>query len=608
LGEAENGFDNSCKLPIAIIVQGGYGMASKDVQTHECDVLVIGGGLAGCFAAIKAKEADANKVIQIDKGKVGKSGQSAFAAGIIKAFCPEEDDFDWAFKLIIEGVHYLVDQERLENHLTEVWERVKDLESYGAEFERDKDGKILRFPGRGNILNVMFHGGNQLMTAVAKAARERGVEQINKTMMTDLLTQDGRLVGAVAFNILNGEFHLFKAKATVLATGTVAYKGRPPGVRDDTGDGVVAAYRAGADVTNADTAYILAYAANYDIGTGMHMYQGTGAKWVNAKGEAFMEKYYPELKDRADIPILTFAFGSEVRQGNGPIYCDMTHFTKEQVQRLKRVIPLPMRMYEKVGLVKDDKFISKIEWMIASNRTMMGPLPNTRFETCLPGLYICGDSMPCTGFEGGERGLAGASTSGARAGRFAAEFAKSSDPVKVNNDQVKELRRYAFQPLERKDGIEPDQVILSLLEAVVPYDVFLIQDGERLKKALEKVERIRDNEVPLLFAYDPHYLRMALEAQNLVTCAEMQLRAAYFREESRLNGGIREDFPYTDNENWLKWVSLWSKNNKMTIKTQDLHIDRFRVKPPRDIVLDRRWQLAKDLNIIKIEKGKVKWV
>lgn len=578
-------------------------MKEKGSAVHEVDVLVIGGGAGGCLAAIKAKEFGADTVIQLDKGHVGKSGCAAFAAGILQAFCPEEDDYDQVFRYAVENWGYLVDQDRLRYHMEAAWPTVEELVSFGVEVEKTEDGKIQRYPGRGILKNVMFHGP-QMMAAVAKEAVKRGVEQFHKTMMTDLLTKDGRVVGAVAFNIMTGDFYVFKAKATVISGGRL-FKSGSPGGGNITGDTQVAAYRAGCALTEAASLQIHIGPAHFDGGPGMHMWVGTGGKFLNAKGERFMEKYFPDLRERVLLPFLVPCCGIEVRLGNGPIYLDMTHFTPEQVRRLKRVIPIPMLQHERVGNTVGDKFVKKIEKVAnIGGLGAGGILVNNRFETSLPGLYAVGDAVPWAGGECGQ--LIGAFTGGRQAGECAAESAKGLGKVEVDEEQVQSLRQRAFQPMERSDGIEPDEVLLALQEAIFPYDVLLTREEGRMKRALEKVEDIRDNQVSLLYAYDPHYLRTALEARNMVTTAEIALRSAIFRKESRL-GALREDYPYTDNVNWLKWASVKEENGGMKVFTQDLPIDRYPVKPPRQKVLHPVWQAAKDAGKINIQGEQVVW-
>jgi len=250
-----------------------------------------------------------------------------------------------------------------------------------------------------------------------------------------------------------------------------------------------------------------------------------------------------------------------------------------------------MTRHERAGKCINDKFVEKIEWVAATGAgcKVGGPLVNNRFETSLPGLYAAGDAVPWAGFECGQ--LVGAFTGGAKAGKCAARFAKGIGKAEVDQEQVRSLREWAFQPIQRSNGI---------------YDVLLIREEQRMKKALEKVEDIRDNLVPLLHAYDPHYLRMALEARNLVTLAEMQLRASITRKESRI-GGLREDYPYSDNINWLKWVSVKKGDGKMEVLTQDIPIDSYPVKPPREKVLDPVWQAAKNAGKINVKEGRIAW-
>ncbi len=575
---------------------------NKEGKTIDTDVLVIGGGLSGVFAAIKAKEAGAKKVTIVEKGHVGKSGCSAFAAGVIKVWVPEEDDFNLLFDRGVKLWHYLVDQHRLKDHIEQGYERVKEMESFGVELEKTPDGKIKRHPARGAHPVIMFHG-NQMMETMAKAAIKKGVEHIGKTMVTDLLTRDGRVVGALGFNILNGDFYIFRAKATVLATGGNLYKSLCPGHRSCTGEGYMAAFRAGAVISGDEDHLINAFPARWDIGPGMNMFVGCGGQFLNAKGEQFMVKYHPTLKDRAQHNTLIPAFAMEVKQGNGPIYMDMTHLPPDEVRTMKRVLPFPMRMFDRAGLLKGDNFVNTIEWTIWACRSVGGLFVNTEFETSLPGLYACGEAEASYSLT---VGLDVAATSGAAAGSSAASYAAGVPAVDIDHEQVKEFRRDMFEPLERKGGIEPDQVLLALQEAIFPYSVIVFRTEKRLMNALDQVRDIIENQVPLLYAYDPHYLRMALEARAMALLAEMQLRSAIYRKESRL--ALREDYPYMDNVDWLKRVLIKRENGETRIYTEDVPIGEYPVKPERNRTLHPMWRIAEQLGIAKIDQEQMVWV
>ncbi len=575
---------------------------SREIATTEADVLIIGGGISGCFAAIKAKEAGIGRVVQVDKGRVAKTGCSVFAAGVFPL--PGDDVDDW-IRRDTRYRGYLLQQDRMSRHAEQVHGIVEDIESFGLEFLRTAEGQRERVTeARGKVPYLTYPGGFRLMDAIGKAARKKGVEQINRTMITDLLTSEGRVVGAVGFDTQTGEFRVFKSRATVLATGLTLYKGLLPGHRNCTGDGYVAAYRAGAALSGAESCYETnhLFPARYDIGPGMNAFIALGGKFLNVKGERFMAKYDPSLQDRAPLTRLAQAFAMEVTQGNGPLYMDMTGLTTEQVRKMRQILPLPVRAFERAGIIVGDKVVSTVEWTVTAPYCQGGLKVNDRFEASLPGLYACGEAAAPQALTSS---MPYAATSGAATGRSAADYAREATSPKVEWDQVEQLREYALQPLELRGGIEPDQVLLSLQETIVPYDVLLIRDDKRMKQALQQVLDIQANQVLLLHAYDPHYLRMAIEARNMVFMAELQLRSAIFRTESRI--GLREDYPYEDNMNWLKWVVVKQDNGQMKLETEDVPIDKYPHKPEREKSLHRMWQRAQINGIIRIEEERVVW-
>lgn len=576
---------------------------SKEILIEGVDVLVIGGGMAGCFAAIKAKEAGSNKVVQVDKGFVGKSGCASSGAGVLHVFFPEEDDLDDRIKRLVRSLGYLAQQDLVKDHLEQSFDILKDMERFGVDLSKTPDGKFSRVAGRGTYPAVMFRG-YQMMDAIAKAVKRYDVEQVHKVMITDLLTRDGQVIGAVGFNIQDGDFYVFRARATIVATGGTWYKTLSPGQRDVTADGNVASYRAGALLSGAENPDFVAnaFAARYDIGPGMSMFVGQGGRFVNAKGERFMERYFPTLKERVGLTLLNAAFIMEIKQGNGPIYLDMTHFTLEQVQRLRFALPLVMKMFERGNFLIGDRIVQPIEWMLTAPMARPGIVVNRKFESSLPGLYACGDAASPYAVV---TGLASAATSGAAAGRFATEYAEQVSPMPIRRDQLKRLKVHAFQPLQRKNGIEPDQIILSLQETIFPFDVLLLRHEERMKKALQRVEEIRDNDIPLLCAYDPHYLKAAHEAYNLTLTAEIHLKTAIRRRESRV--ALREDFPCVDNLNWLKWIEVIKENGDMKLTTKDVPVETYPLKLERKTRLNHLWELAQNLGIVTIKEGEVTW-
>jgi len=575
---------------------------NTDVVIKDIDVLVIGGGIAASFAAIKAKEAGAEKVAMVCKGRVGCTGNSAFAAGVIHVCFPEDDLYDRVRRLS-RSLAYIAQQDIIKDGLEHSFDLLKDMDSYGCDFVKDEKGNFVRLPARGFYPTVVFRG-HQMMNSMREAAENRGVELVNRVLVTDLLTRNGQAVGAVGFSLDNGDFYIFQSKTTILATGSTWYKGLLPGHRDDAGDGNAMAYRAGVLLGGGECNDQLAnlFPKRFDMGPGMNRWVGEGGFFVNAKGERFMEKYNPHLKDRAGLSRLTTAFSMEVHRGNGPIYLDLRHVSPDGIQRLKEALPLPMKMFARAGVEAGDKILQLVEWSPAAPVGRPGPVVNRKFETSMPGLYACGEAT-CT--DAVVTGLAATGVSGTIAGRSATEFAKNTDYQQPDSGSVEELRHFAYAPLHRKDGIEPDQVILSVEEAIIPYDVMFIRHGERLQKSIDKLDEVRDNQAPLLFAYDIHYLRMVHEALSLLQTAEIHLRAALVRKDSRI--GIREDYPYEDNVDWLKFVRAQKDGKGIKIFTEDVPIDKYPVKVERTKKIAYLWQAGIDAGVVKIEGGKIKW-
>ena len=562
--------------------------SDKFVDILEADVLIIGGGLAGTFAAIKAKEQGARDVVIVDKSYIGKSGCSSFAAGVFTAFVPEKDDFDTWVKEIVSNGEYMNDQEWLELHLEEVYRRVLEMDSWGVKFLKDEKGEFLRTPGRGGSRNFKFFGP-QLMEAVQKKCVREKITLVNWLMTTGLLFKGGRVAGAVGFHCRTGDFKVFKAKSIVISTGGCRYKTILSGHRMTTGDGHAMLLRSGCEMTNLEFSQSNLSAAHFEMsGPGMNMYQGLGAKFINSEGEAFMPHYDPVYGDKAPLRTLCGAMAVEAMLRKNPCYIDMMHFTPEQVRLLKKVLPLPTRALERAGMIVGDKIVDRIEWLPMSPNWASyggGAMVNKMCETTVAGLFAAGDAtakMAAGTNEMGAGALPNAAVTGAIAGKCAAEYARQVGGSQPDMDSVKELREITMRPLAREEGIDPEHAILSIQETITPYKVAIIKRRDRLEKALDQIVDIRATLIPFMYASDPHYLRLAHEARNMALCAQLFLHAAVLREESR-GIGFREDFPFRDNVNWLKRLIIVMSGREIHSRTENIPVERYRIIPDRTI-------------------------
>jgi succinate dehydrogenase/fumarate reductase flavoprotein subunit len=315
-----------------------------------------------------------------------------------------------------------------------------------------------------------------------------------------------------------------------------------------------------------------------------------------------MTKYDPEYGDHACMNRLSAGMACEMMLGNGPIYYDFSTFGKKSLAYFQKTLPIMYLAFERAGYIRNGRIREKVEWVSANigNVGYGGGLRiNTRCETDLKGLFAAGDATcgPASGVEGFcAYAIPFATTSGAISGLAAADYIKQVGENPLDRDEVRRWMDELHRPLKRGSGVDPDLVVLRVQELLFPMDVYIVRHEKRLKHSLDRICALRDEVVPFLKAYDPHHLRMAIEAANMVTCGELFLRSAITRKESR-GSHLREDYPATDNENWLKWIILrGGETGNIEMSTEDIPVNRYSLKPEREKtihpiakVMEGRW-------------------
>ena len=556
----------------------------------EADVLIIGGGLAGIWAAIRAKDF-ADEVVLVDKARVSRSGASTSAAGVILA--PQDDDnLNIWMQEIVERGEYFSDQDWVEKLLVDQIARIKDMESWGIPFERNEEGGLKRIVGRGHEHTriLMFHG-KELMEKMREVLIRKGVKLLERVMVTDLLTSDGehptngRIVGAVGFNYRTGELCVFRSKATVIATGSIFPKTGGRCVDNTNGDGCAMGFRAGADLSSMELStegHVSVWRRKYWI-VGLNLYQGLGVWFLNNKGERFMEKYDPVLKERARLSSLCQAFCKEALDGNGPIYADMRHFPPESFSLMDRVIPHCMRIFRKANIdLSKEKVEVGASVGIANGCGNGGIRINLFGETNIEGLFGAGaatKTLPHGTYSVGGVNLAYCCVSGYTAGEFAAKYAKDIPHPVPDSKQVDQLLELAITPIKKDSGESVDHLFDEIRRMTVPAPFSVFKSEKRIKKVLEKlkdINQISEN----IFARDWHELVKVNEFKNYLSCGELIYQAALVREESR-GDHYRQEFPYRDDEHWLKWIIINNGNSNPVFRMKNIPIYRYPIKPER---------------------------
>ena len=552
-------------------------------------MLVIGGGAAGLGAAIKAKDS-VERVILAERAKVGRSGCSPFAAGIWTIKFPEDDTDAW-MKEIIEWGEYLSDQEWVKTFLERIEPVSTELERWGQEygktiFEKDEKGNFIRRKSRGHLITShCIMNSIPMIDTMTKKAQEKGVTFAERVLITDLATlEDGRTAGAIGFNYRTGDIYLFKAKAVVAAAGQATFGKIFLATKNLNGGVITAAYRAGAELKSLENTISNTCARDFDI-HGLNLIVSVGGRLINQRDEEFMWDYHPILGNRARLQDLVIAFCQEVKEGRGPIYLDMSRASTQDQQLMKKILPHSFKTWDRSGI---DFFKDKIPWVpvfMGGTGGGGGVRTNTLCESNVPGLYAAGDSSNLA--HHGTYSIGGlcityAYLSGCIAGENAAKYTSSINKLAENaslDRQVKEATKNFVGPLDRDKGISPDRVLLKIQEIMVPWGVSFIRNEPRLSRALTEVEQIREEEIPSMKAKDLHELAKVQDVRSLGLLAELILRSALFRKESR-GFHHREDYPYTDNKNWLKWVLVKQEGRKPKIWTEDVPTPYFRPTEP----------------------------
>ncbi len=518
----------------------------------EAGVLVVGGGLAGCTAAIKARDAGVS-VILVDKGYVGKSGQTPFA-GSYCVFNPEwGDDLDEWMEQIDTVGEYVNNRTWTELCLRESYERYLELMSWGVKFGPDGTARPGEEPGRGGMpggpCRATMMEVREPSMILRREVLKRGVTIVDRTMVTELLTKDGKVAGAMGIPMDSEGLVVFRAGAVILAAGAGGFRPTRWPINNLTADGDCMAYRVGAEITGKE--FSDPHSARADravsaffgrLGRGPGAGRPPRGRHVHAEGNSLGPP------PRGLYLNLDFA----AHRGQAPIYLEA-----EEGGR-----------YPVVGGAASGMSTHKAEGIWPAH---------TDCSCNTPGIYAAGDNLGTmqSGATYGAIGqsVLGCSVTGAHAGAAAAEYARRSAPAEADDDEVARVAESLTAPLRRRGGFSPRWVTEMLQNTMVPYYVMYVKHGDRLRAALTNVEFFRDHLGPLLYAEDQHELRLAHETRNMILNAEMRLRASLFRTETR-GCHYREDYPLRDDEEWLAWV--------LVRKRADGEMETFKRPIPRE--------------------------
>jgi succinate dehydrogenase / fumarate reductase, flavoprotein subunit len=569
-----------------------------EYQQYSYDVLVIGAGGAGLRAAIEAA-ASGVKVGVVCKSLLGKAHTVMAEGGVAAALANVDDRDSWRvhFADTMRGGQYLNNWRMAELHAKEAPERVRELEAWGALFDRTKDGRILQRNFGGHRYPRLAHVGDRTGLEMIRTLQDHGIHQGMEVHMECtvlcLLVDSGRIAGAFGYERERGHFVLWTAKAVVLATGGI---GRAFKVTSNsweyTGDGHALAYRAGAELLDMEFVQFHPTGMVWPISVrGILVTEGVrgeGGVLRNSEGRRFMFDDIPELyktqtadteeegwrytqgdKDARRPPELLTrdhvarCINREVKAGRGSphggVYLDIA-WIKERIpsgaEHIKRKLPSMYHQFKQLAEID----ITQVPMEVGpTTHYMMGGVrvDGDSQESTLPGLFAAGEAA--AGLHGANR-LGGNSLSdllvfGKRAGQYAAEFAKKNAPAAIDPAQVQTASRNALTPFEiGPAGQNPYQIQYELQDFMQDL-VGIVRTESEMQEAVTRLADLKDRANNAGIANHRQYnngWHTSLDLPNMLDVSEAITRAALLRRESR-GAQFREDYPEKDSD--------WGKHN-----------------------------------------------
>ncbi|MBI4333755.1 MAG: FAD-binding protein [Chloroflexi bacterium] len=559
-------------------------LSSTPQRTVATDVLIIGGGIAGLFAAIKATEAAPSlRVLLVDKCYPGVSGSSVFAAGVLPNWQPGDELDAYVREIIVDNAEYLIDQDYAAMAVRESYDRFLDLVQFGVTFQKDEDGRVKRIPALSCRYGRCspYEGGVQLTWKVRAEGEKRGARFLDRIFITDLLMEDGVCRGAAGFHTSTGEFHVFPARSTIIATGSIFFSRTQMGTSGTTGDGTAAAFRAGALMRNAEQVWATVGPARM-ASPGLHVIFGNGGILVNSGGERFMEKYNPVLLEEARRFELARAILQEWREGRGPCWLDCRRLPPERLATIKTSLPLFTAGLKTLGLDLAADLIEFVPYGLSLLHTGGIRIDDADGRVGIRGLWVVGGAGDfCGGAEStAATTLTGSAVQGARAGRRAAEHAGGApqNNFSFSGTNIGLLKEATYQPLRAPGGpgLEAGRAYQELCELMLRY-VNLLKDEAMLKEAIAAIERLKD-QFGQGRASDIRELQKVHEVRNMLQISEAIARSALLRTESR-RAHYRLDYPQRDDQNWLKWTTARIVDGRIEVATEDIPINRWKYRP-----------------------------
>jgi succinate dehydrogenase / fumarate reductase flavoprotein subunit len=548
-------------------------------ETHEHDVLIIGAGGAGLRAAIEAL-AQGARVGLVCKSLLGKAHTVMAEGGIAAAFGNVDKSDDWRthFRDTMRGGKFLNNWRMAQLHAEEAPERVRELEQWGALFDRTADGQILQRAFGGHTFKRLCHVGDRTGLELIRTLQDRGVQQgidvFMECTITRLIKDGDRVSGAFGYWREQGRFVTFKAKSIVMATGGIGKAWKiTSNSWEYTADGMALAYEAGAELLDMEFVQFHPTGMVWPPGVQgilvTEAVRGEGGKLTNNRGERFMEKYDSKRMELSTRDVVARAIYTEVKEGRGSVhggaYLDISHQPADYVRK-----KLPSMYHQFKELADVDITTGPMEVGPTCHYMMGGIRVDAETaQSTVSGLFAAGEAA--AGLHGANR-LGGNSLSdllvfGKRAGKAAAAYAKSAQSGALDSAQLQDAEREMLAPFERSQGEFPYEIHRDLQDFMQSLVGIFRTEGD-LQKALGELEKLKPRldrmraDGTRMFNPGWHLTR---DLRSMALIAEAVTRSALARRESR-GAHSRIDYPNFDEAWGTQNNIIANQNGQMTLQ------------------------------------------
>lgn len=565
-------------------------MNKNNKKIIETELLIIGSEGAGSRAAIEAARNDV-KVLVATKGIFTRCGATVTAdldinvpSSRVEEICgirgSMEDDEENFCKDMFEEGKYMNNEEVVWAHCSNSAKYVKELVDWGMKVEGVNQSPGHRFP-RGIIST-----GRSMIEALKREVKRYNIKFLENTMITNILTNNERVVGAVGVELTSGDFIVVKTKAVILASGG-AMRIYPvtTAPQELVGDGMYMAYEAGAKLVDMEFPLFLPaclYWPNSMKGVDISYISSSaiGGWWLNAFGERFMEKWDPirmEMGTTRDVASIAQAL--EILEGRGTphggIFVSFKHLPDELITAYFDKVPFLRNFtYGGFNLLEMNMDPRKVAYEAgpAAHYWNGGIKINKKCETNVTGLYAAGEVQG--GTMGANRLSGNAVTEclvfGALAGESAAQYVKKTSFSNINDGQLEKYYERIYKPLKLSEGFDTTQTRKRIQEMAFKY-AGPIREESGLTNCISEIEKMKKDIIPHIVTkykgriYNREWME-ALEIESMITVLEIIIRASLMRKESR-GAMYRKDYLDTDNKGWLKNIIVYKEKDKVALET-----------------------------------------